>query len=65
MTDGQPSDAAPEARGNERGREKIEKERAAKGPSDYCPVCSALLEPRKCKLICTHCGYYMSCSDYY
>jgi len=31
----------------------------------FCPVCSARLAPRKCKLICTACGYYMSCSDYY
>jgi len=34
-------------------------------PSIYCPVCSARLEPCKCKLLCRTCGYYMSCSDYY
>jgi Zn finger protein HypA/HybF involved in hydrogenase expression len=34
-------------------------------PSRYCPVCSQRLEPRRCKLICSVCGYYMSCSDYY
>lgn len=33
--------------------------------SHHCPVCSQLLEPRNCKLICPVCGYYMSCSDYY
>jgi len=31
----------------------------------FCPVCSEKLTARKCKLICTVCGYYMSCSDYY
>ena len=31
----------------------------------YCPVCSTLLEQHRCKLRCTSCGYYMSCSDYY
>ncbi len=30
-----------------------------------CPNCSAALEERKCKLLCTRCGYYMSCADYY
>jgi len=33
--------------------------------SHYCPVCSQRLESRRCKLICTVCGYYMSCADYY
>jgi len=34
-------------------------------PMLYCPVCSARLVGRKCKLICEKCGYYMSCADYY
>jgi repressor LexA len=34
-------------------------------PMLYCPVCSTRLHPRKCKLICEQCGYYMSCADYY
>ena len=33
-------------------------------PMLYCPVCSLRLASRKCKLFCTQCGYYMSCSDY-
>lgn len=33
--------------------------------SRYCPVCSQRLTARHCKLLCTTCGYYMSCADYY
>jgi hypothetical protein len=33
--------------------------------SRYCPVCSQRLESRRCQLICSVCGYYMSCADYY
>ena len=31
----------------------------------YCPVCDNRLTERKCKLLCSRCGYYMSCADYY
>lgn len=30
-----------------------------------CPNCSAALREERCKLLCTRCHYYMSCSDYY
>ncbi len=30
----------------------------------WCPRCSHELENRKCKLICTRCHYFMSCSDF-
>ena len=29
-----------------------------------CANCGALMDERKCKLICS-CGYFASCSDYY
>jgi hypothetical protein len=34
-------------------------------PMLYCPRCDTKLTPRKCKLLCELCGYYMSCADYY
>lgn len=30
-----------------------------------CPTCSNRLTGHRCKLICTNCGYYLSCADYY
>lgn len=30
-----------------------------------CPTCGHRLTGHRCKLICAHCGYYMSCADYY
>jgi hypothetical protein len=29
-----------------------------------CANCGALMDERKCKLLC-RCGYFLSCSDYY
>jgi len=49
----------------DRSREEKEEAPAARDASQYCPSCSAPLEAHKCKLICTRCGYFMSCSDYY
>ena len=41
------------------------RKREEEEPMLYCPVCSTRLTPRKCKLICEQCGYYLSCADYY
>jgi hypothetical protein len=30
-----------------------------------CPTCSQRLSGHRCKLVCSRCGYYMSCADYY
>jgi hypothetical protein len=42
---------------------------AGEAPVDHhcqiCPTCSHRLTGHKCKLVCTHCGYYLSCADYY
>jgi len=48
--------------------DSVEGDRAGCPPEEpmlYCPVCSAKLIPRRCKLLCERCGYYMSCADYY
>jgi hypothetical protein len=47
------------------GADSCEQVGAVEHPISFCPVCSERLEPKRCKLICAKCGYYLSCSDYY
>jgi len=51
--------------GEEQSVKKLSAAVANEDASRYCPVCSQRLESRRCKLICSVCGYYMSCADYY
>ena len=54
-----------ETDGREHGENSKAQQTAVEHPMSYCPVCSERLEPKRCKLVCEKCGYYLSCSDYY
>jgi hypothetical protein len=48
-----------------REQQTQENSETAQHHSVYCPNCSSKLTSHRCKLICTGCGYYLSCADYY
>jgi ribosomal protein L32 len=45
--------------------EAAEAARPAEHHCQVCPTCSHQLTGHRCKLVCTQCGYYLSCADYY
>jgi len=54
------SESAPRSPANSGVTEAIRMD-----PARFCPNCSAELVDHRCKLKCTQCGYYLSCSDFY
>jgi ribosomal protein S27AE len=42
-----------------------DEERPVEHHCQVCPTCGQRLTGHRCKLVCTQCGYYLSCADYY
>jgi hypothetical protein len=49
----------------QRDAEALSPEPAIDHHRQICPTCGNRLTGHHCKLVCTQCGYYMSCADYY
>jgi hypothetical protein len=45
--------------------ESAERARKIDHHCQICPTCGYRLTGHHCKLVCTQCGYYLSCADYY
>jgi len=41
------------------------RDQAVEHHCQLCPNCSERLASHRCKLVCSRCGYYLSCADYY
>jgi hypothetical protein len=47
------------------GEPTTSKTKPAEHHCQICPTCGHQLTGHHCKLVCTQCGYYLSCADYY
>jgi hypothetical protein len=57
---GEPGDVSQVAQsGTQPGEQPVEHH------CQVCPTCGHRLTGHHCKLVCTQCGYYLSCADYY
>lgn len=61
---GEPSRDRTPVRGGDAEEGEAPREEA-QDPITVCPGCSTTLIDHKCKLVCTGCGFYLSCSDFY